>query len=272
MTEVPTLACWLLLLEAKSSRLRAHLQAFLLCRLIEDYLITRSNQQFNLRTTLFSPQTLFKKELLHLVDTLVDTSELSHASKHLLIADLETEADIQRTLVWSVLKCSKLEETHFLGIFSKDLFRKVVLTPMMELGLTLNYIQRYFGIKFKAGFLKSINNDKYFLMLQPSLRNLEVEDAFGPLIGFHETLGIVPYGENSLNNLLKFKLDPSKLDHELLSLEHIVNYTKCFSNASTYLVGLLTLKSLSEALEARSMNYGRPWADKAMSLISSSPM
>lgn len=260
-----------MLLEAKTTCLKAHLQCFLWCKLVEDFVITRRDSQFLLKSPDSSPQVLFKRELLRILDTLANTSEASSSQKLTLIAELESEADVQRAILWHNLVITKENEGDLKMLFSKRLFRDVILSSMTELGLLINYFQSYFGIKLKAGLRKSINNDKYHFMIHPSNRNLDTEDAFGPLLTLHETLGIRTYGEMALESVRSSNYEASVLDKELLSLEHFSNYIVNISHGTSSVINLLTVKSVAELLDPRSNNFGKNWVEKALSLAINGP-
>lgn len=270
--KVPNEVSWTLLLAAKSEFLKANLSCFILCTLIEDFMITRNLAQFSVRKPDSSLLSLFKGELFHVLDTLIDTSELSITLKHTLFAELEAEADVQRALIWSHLSLGEEVDSVYKEIFKHDLFKRVAFSGLTELGLLFRYIQGYFGIKFKAGLLKSVNNDKYHLLLHPSPRSLDPEDAYGPRLVQHEAAGMLTYGERALESVLHPQWDPVRLDQELMALEHVFSYSYSFGLEPCSLVRLLCLKALADALDPRSVSAGKPWIDKAMSVVASSQM
>jgi hypothetical protein len=272
LREVPNSIAWLLLLNSKSECLKAHLKSFLLCTLIENFLITRNLAQISIKKPDSNILNLYKGEVLLVFESLVDTCNYSIQSKQALFADLEAEADIERALIWNNFNLNSPDKDLFKEIFNHELMKEIFLTGHTDLGLFLRYFQGYFRIKLKANLQKFINNDKYHFLLHPMVRSLDCDDAHGPVIVQHETMGISTYGSLVVSDTLKGPQSAEKLEEELLTLEHITVYAYFFGTEASPLIQLLCHKTCLEALDLKSLNEGKPWIDKALALVANSQM
>lgn len=268
--QLPASSCWLALLLTDSHTLKAHLRCFILCTLVESYLFTLASYHNALKQKDASPQTLFKQQLLQVIDALVDTSEATYHTRQYTLDSLIDEAEAQRSLCWLDIPHGDQNIQPKADLMSPAVLRDVIFVVFQELGLFFSYLEDFFLIRFKAVITKAVRNDKYFFLLNPPLRSFDEDDASGPLFSFEVMDDLERYGQCLLHEIDNSSLNTTKLEDVQIYAENIFKYTHNFSHKPSCLIGLYLIKCLSQALISSSIDKGKPWLDKVNEIVADS--